>query len=175
MDLLFMLAKTAEMGGSDIYIVPGRPITAKVRGVLTPVSDEVLSTVECEQIITEMYALAGSRNMVEVLTKGDDDFSISISKLGRFRCNTYKQRSSLAAVLRVVPFGLPDPKELHIPDIVLDLALVKRGMVLVTGPGGSGKTTTLACMIDRINRSTTGHIITLETPSSTCIRTRAAS
>ncbi|MCL2811122.1 MAG: PilT/PilU family type 4a pilus ATPase [Clostridia bacterium] len=164
MELLFMLAKTAEMGGSDIYLVPGRPITAKVRGVFTQVSEDQLSTTECERLITEMYQLACNRNMVEVLTKGDDDFSISISRLGRFRCNTYKQRSSLAAVLRVVPFGLPDPKALNIPDVALDLALIKRGMVLVTGPGGSGKTTTLACMIDRINRSTTGHIITLEDP-----------
>jgi len=164
MELLEMLAKTAEMNGSDIYIVPGRPITAKVRGVLAQVSEERLSTEESEHLITEMYRLARNRNMTEVLTKGDDDFSISISNLGRFRCNTYKQRSSLAAVLRVVPFGLPDPKTLNIPDVALNLALIKRGMVLVTGPGGSGKTTTLACMIDRINRSTTGHIITLEDP-----------
>jgi len=164
MELLFMLSKTAEMGGSDIYIVPGRPITAKVLGVFTAVDDEVLTTTECERLITEMYSLAGRRNMVEVLTRGDDDFSLSISGLGRFRCNVYKQRGSLASVMRVVPFGLPDPNELHLPGVVLELASIKRGMVLITGPGGSGKTTTLACMIDKINCSSTGHIITLEDP-----------
>ncbi len=164
MDLLLVLAKTIEMGGSDIYIVPGRAITAKVRGTLVPVHEESLSGSECERMITELYALAGRRDMVEVLTRGDDDFSLSISQLGRFRCNVYKQRSSLAAVLRAVPFGLPNADDLHVPDAVLGLSSIKRGMILVTGPGGSGKTTTLACMIDRINRETSGHIITLEDP-----------
>ena len=164
MDFLKVLSRTVQMGGSDVYIVPGRAVTAKVNGVLTQVSDEVLSTAESGRIIAEMYALAGGRDMAMLLSRGDDDFSISISKLGRFRCNAYKQRSSLAAVLRVVPILLPDPRELHIPDVVLGLALAKRGMILVTGPGGCGKTTTLACMIDRINNTTSGHIITLEDP-----------
>jgi len=84
--------------------------------------------------------------------------------VSRFRCNIYRQRGTLAAVLRVVAFGLPDPAERHIPDLVMDLAELRSGMVLVTGPAGSGKSTTLACLLDRINRTRTGHIITVEDP-----------
>ncbi len=164
MDITNLLISTIEKGGSDIYIVPGSPVTAKIKGMLAPVSEERVATSDCERILTEIYAMADNRDMAKLLLHGDDDFSFSIQKLGRFRCNAYKQRGSLAAVLRVVLFGLPDPKALSIPDVVLDMYKVKRGMILVTGPGGSGKTTTLACMIDRINKETMGHIITLEDP-----------
>jgi len=164
MELMEILALVIEKGCSDIYIVPGACITAKLRGVFTPLTEDRLSIADSESIISAMYELGYNRSMENLRRNGDDDFSLSLSKLGRFRCNVYKQRGSLAAVLRVVPFGLPDPKDLQIPDVVLTLGSLKRGMILVTGPGGSGKTTTLACMIDLINRSTSGHIITLEDP-----------
>ena len=164
MEFISVLSEIINKGGSDVYIVPGAPITAKVHGMLVGLSPERLSIKDCEEIIGAIYALGNHRDMTMLRAHGDDDFSLSISQLGRFRCNVYKQRGSLAAVLRVVPFGLPDAKQLHIPDVVLDMFNVKRGMILVTGPGGSGKTTTLACMIDRINRETSGHIITVEDP-----------
>lgn len=95
---------------------------------------------------------------------GDDDFSFAIPGVSRFRVSTFKQRGSYSAVIRVISFTLPQPSELHIPDAVMNLADSRRGMVLVTGPAGSGKSTTLACLIDRINHEREDHIITLVDP-----------
>lgn len=95
---------------------------------------------------------------------GDDYFSFAIPGVSRFRVSTFKQRGSYSAVIRVISFTLPQPSELHIPDAVMNLADSRRGMVLVTGPAGSGKSTTLACLIDRINHEREDHIITLEDP-----------
>ena len=105
-----------------------------------------------------------SRDPKRLLEKGDDDFSFSLVGVSRFRVSTYKQRGSLAAVIRVVKFDLPDPVQLGVPQTVLDLGRLKKGLVLVTRPAGSGKSTTLACMIDLINRSRNCHVITLEDP-----------
>ncbi len=163
MDLISLLKKTTDSIGSDIYMVPGSPVIAKVQGQMVPQTDASITPAESEQLITEIYRIM-ERPMDKLHDLGDDDFSFSVRGLGRFRCNAYKQRGTLAAVLRVVPFGLPDPKTLHIPDVVLDMYKMKRGMILVTGPGGSGKSTTIACLIDNINRNTHGHIITLEDP-----------
>ena len=93
---------------------------------------------------------------------GDDDFSFAIPGVSRFRVSTFKQRGSYSAVIRVISLTLPQPSELHIPDAVMNLADSRRGMILVTGPAGSGKSTTLACLIDRINHEREDHIITLE-------------
>jgi len=87
-----------------------------------------------------------------------------VRDLSRFRCNAYRQRGSLAMTCRVVAFGIPDPEERHIPDVVMRLADLRSGMILVTGPAGNGKSTTLACLIDKINRTRSGHIITIEDP-----------
>ena len=95
---------------------------------------------------------------------GDDDFSFSIVGMGRFRCNAYKQRGSLAAVLRVVAFELPDYRNLGIPQTVIDLSRRKKGLVLITGSAGSGKSTTLSCIINEINLTRNSHIITIEDP-----------
>jgi twitching motility protein PilT len=95
---------------------------------------------------------------------GDDDFSFAVPSLARFRVNAYRQRGSLAVVVRVVSFDIPDWQDLNIPPAVMDLAEVSHGMVLVTGTAGSGKSTTQACIIDRINRTREAHIITLEDP-----------
>ena len=97
----------------------------------------------------------------------DDDFSFALAGLGRFRVNIFRQRGSLAAVIRVIRFGIPDPAKLGIPESVLSLADNKKGLVLITGSAGTGKSTTLACMIDRINETRSCHIITLEDRMST--------
>ncbi|MDL2206138.1 PilT/PilU family type 4a pilus ATPase [Eubacteriales bacterium OttesenSCG-928-N13] len=164
MDLKSMLRAALDKRGSDIYIVPGSYVIGRIAGTMVPLSEERVLPKDCEKLLQEIYSLAEDRPMDKLLDGGDDDFSFSIKEMGRFRCNTYKQRGSLAAVLRAVPFGLPDPKTLGIPDEVLGMFNMKRGMVLVTGPGGSGKTTTLACLIDKINHERSGHIITLEDP-----------
>jgi len=153
-----------DQKGSDVYIIPGAPVTLKVNNQLKPLFSNKLMLSECDDLIHQIYERASHRPTQRLLENGDDDLSFGLKDLGRFRCNTFKQRGSLAAVLRVVPFSLPDPKVLHIPDSVLSLSHKKRGMVLVTGPAGSGKTTTLACLIDQINVNRSGHIITLEDP-----------
>ena len=97
-------------------------------------------------------------------TRGDDDFSFAVPGLSRFRVSAYMQRGSMAAVIRIITFELPDPHSLKIPDAVIELGSLSRGLVLVTGPAGSGKSTTLACIIDAINSSQEKHNITLEDP-----------
>ena len=92
------------------------------------------------------------------------DFSFSIKGTGRFRANIYRQRGSFSAVLRCVPFELPDSDKLGIPETVMNLSDTKSGIVLVTGAAGNGKSTTLSCMIDKINSNSEGHIITIEDP-----------
>ena len=95
---------------------------------------------------------------------GDDDFSFAIPGVSRFRANIFRQRGSLAGIIRVVRFELPDPEVLHLPKMIIDVAKMTKGMVLVTGPAGSGKSTTLACIIDEINRTRNAHVIALEDP-----------
>ncbi|MEG1593848.1 MAG: PilT/PilU family type 4a pilus ATPase, partial [Oscillibacter sp.] len=118
---------------------------------------------ETEQLITGLYRLA-ERTMEDYLRRGDDDFSFAIRGLARFRVNAYRQRGSLAAVVRVVAFDIPDYKTLGIPEAVMALAAESHGMILVSGTAGSGKSTTQACILDRINRTREAHIITLEDP-----------
>lgn len=91
--------------------------------------------------------------MERILAHGDDDFSFAIPGVSRFRANIFRQRGSLASVIRVVRFELPDAGQLNLPDVIMGIAKLTRGMVLVTGPAGSGKSTTLACIIDEINKT----------------------
>ena len=164
MELQDILKTTLEMGGSDIFIVPGSPVTAKVRGQMVSVFPERVMPEDTERLICQTYALAKDRGMEQLLSEGDDDFSFSMERMCRFRCTAYRQRGTLAAAYRVVTFGLPDPRQLDIPDLVINLSQLRSGMILVTGPAGSGKSTTLACMIDWINQNRAGHIITIEDP-----------
>jgi len=162
-NLQWILEKALESGAADIFIVPGYYVSMKIGGAVTPVSDERIMPADCERIIREIYE-SDKRSIDRLIDTGDDDFSFSVRNLGRFRCNAYKQRGSLASVIRVVAFGLPDPAKLRIPQAIMDLYSKRRGLILVTGPAGHGKSTTLACLIDRINNQRADHIITLEDP-----------
>lgn len=115
-------------------------------------------------MIRQIYELAGGRSMDRVLNEGDDDFSFAVPGVSRFRANIFRQRGSLAGVIRVVRFELPDAGALHLPREIVDISRMTKGMVLVTGPAGSGKSTTLACIIDAINEAREAHVITLEDP-----------
>lgn len=119
---------------------------------------------DTKKLIEDIYSIAEERKIETLETAGDDDFSFSISNLGRFRISTYRQRGSLAAVIRLIAFQLPNPEELSIPSQIMQLAEYRKGLVLVTGSAGSGKSTTLACLIDQINSTREEHIITLEDP-----------
>ena len=148
---------------SDLFIVAGGPVCAKEENRLVPISEDRVFPEETERLVREVYDLA-KRPMDRFLQQGDDDFSFSVAGMARFRVNVYRQRGSMAAVIRVVAFDIPDWKELLIPEGVMALSQVQHGMVLVTGTAGSGKSTTQACVIDRINRTRECHIITLEDP-----------
>jgi twitching motility protein PilT len=158
-----ILKEAIDKEASDIFFIAGLPVTYKCKGVQERKGEEKLLPEDIRKLVEEIYAI--SKRDEANYSKGiDDDFSFSLSGLGRFRVNIFRQRGSLAAVLRVIRFGLPDPVQLGIPENVLSLADNKKGLVLVTGSAGSGKSTTLACMIDRINHSRQCHIITMEDP-----------
>ncbi len=163
MDLITMLKNAVEKQASDIFIVSGLPVSYKLNGLIQPQNDEVILPETSEQLISEAYKLA-DRTIDKLRDRGDDDFSISVKGLSRFRISAYKQRGSLAAVIRLVSFDVPSPKEMSIPESVMNIAEKTKGLVLVTGPAGGGKSTTLACIIDRINSTRNAHIITLEEP-----------
>ena len=157
------LQKAMEHQASDVFFVAGKPACEKLDGHMRPLSEERLLPADTEQLLQEIYA-AADRDMARFLKTGDDDFSFSVPGLARFRVNTYRQRGSMAAVIRLVSFDIPDWQQLHIPEGVMDLSNLTSGMLLVTGTAGSGKTTTLACIIDRINSTRDCHIVTLEDP-----------
>ena len=161
LDFLTQIVKT---GASDIFVVAGRQLSCKKGGRIEPASEERLMPADTERLIREIYDLAEGRDISRFLSRGDDDFSFAVPGLSRFRVSAYLQRGSMAAVIRVITFELPDPRALGIPAAVTALGNLPRGLVLVTGPAGSGKSTTLACIIDYINETQEKHIITMEDP-----------
>lgn len=162
-ELLECLRQAVQNRASDIFFVAGAPVCMKLENQLQPITEEKIFPQETKALITEIYQLA-NRNMERYEKTGDDDFSFSVAQLARFRVNTYRQRGSMAAVVRIVAFDIPDWREKGIPEAVMNLAQVQHGMILVTGTAGSGKSTTQACIIDRINQTRSVHIVTLEDP-----------
>ena len=164
MDKWMEYLKTAvENQSSDVFFVAGKAPCEKFEGHLRPLHEEKLLPEDTRKIVEGIYRAAG-RSMEDFLSRGDDDFSFSVPSLARFRVNTYRQRGSMAAVIRLVSFDIPDWQVIGIPKQVMDLAELESGLVLVTGTAGSGKSTTQACIIDRINRNRDCHIVTLEDP-----------
>ena len=164
MNMLELLRTAAEAQASDVYVIAGLPASVRRNKKIEQEYPEKLLPADTERLLTELYELADHRSMDTLLKTGDDDFSFSIKDLSRFRVSAFKQRGSLSAVVRVITFTLPDYRQLGIPDAVMNLADSRQGMVLVTGSAGSGKSTTLACIIDRINKTREVHVITLEDP-----------
>lgn len=159
-----MMKTAIDRQASDLFIIAGRALTCKMNGEMVIIGEERMMPDETKEILEGIYELAGNRSMAQLIESGDDDFSFSLSGMSRFRVSTYKQRGSLAAVIRIIAFQLPDPGKLGIPEDIIHLADFNNGLVLVTGTAGSGKSTTLACMIDHINQTRAEHIITLEDP-----------
>lgn len=164
MNMQSVLQDALDKNASDIFIVSGSPLAFRLNGQVVPSGEHILTPEDTQELIRQIYELADNNQLEKYLMTGDADFSFSIAGMGRFRVNAYKQRSSQSAVLRVVRFDLPESAELGIPQTVIDLHQFSKGLVLVTGPAGSGKSTTLSCIIDRINHTRNGHIITLEDP-----------
>ena len=150
-----------EAGASDVHLTVGIPPKMRVNGNLITLDFPKLLPNDTVEVMLEIMN-EEQRNRFE--KTGEFDMSISVPKLGRYRVNVFKQRGSVALALRVVGTDVPAPEVLGVPNSVIDLYQRKRGLVLVTGPTGSGKSTTLAAIIDKINNCRDAHIITLEDP-----------
>ncbi|NLJ40297.1 MAG: type IV pilus twitching motility protein PilT [Clostridiales bacterium] len=161
MDITELLKKAADMGASDIHITVGVPFIFRINGKLLPIGDRILRPEDTRDIVKE---LTTDKQFNSLNRKGEIDFSYSVPGLQRFRVNAYRQRSSYSVALRLIPFSIPSLEDLGLPPIIKDLTQKSRGLILVTGPTGSGKSTTLASMIDLINSTRDRHIITIEDP-----------
>lgn len=157
------LKKAVDDNCSDLFIIAGQAVSVQKGGGMLPLEAQKLTPEESETLIRELYRLA-NRSEQQLMTEKDDDFSLSVAGLARFRVNSYRQRGSHAAVIRIVKFGIPDWRQMNIPEDVIKIAEISRGLVLLTGPAGCGKSTTLACIVDAINRTRSAHIITIENP-----------
>jgi twitching motility protein PilT len=157
-DLMEMLVK---VGGSDLHLSAGLPPYFRVSGKLTPIGDEPLSEEQCNRLIFSMLNNTQRKNLEQ---DWELDCSYGVKGLARFRVNVYRDRGTYAAALRALSSKIPNFDQLGLPPIVREMTEKPRGLILVTGPTGSGKTTTLAAMIDLINRTRSEHILTIEDP-----------
>lgn len=165
MELKPLLKRMVDEKASDIFVIAGQPLTFAANGRFLRLGDQALLPADTKEVVRSIYQLADRDfRIMDENVNHDEDFSFAIGGIGRFRANVFRQRGSMSAIIRVIPFGLPDPAEYEIPEDVLRLSRLTKGLVLVTGPAGSGKTTTLTCIIDRLNHERNGHIITMEDP-----------
>ena len=164
MNVIELLQKAVVDQASDIFIIAGLPVSYRANGRILREQGERLMPPQTSEFVQQLYELAQARDLSPLLERGDDDFSFAIPGLSRFRVSAYKQRGALSAVIRVITFELPRPEDIGIPAPVMKFAGLSKGMVLVTGPAGSGKSTTLACLVNQINHTMEKHIITLEDP-----------
>lgn len=151
----------AEKGASDMFLSTGAPVNIKTEGLLQPVSDAPLSPGECRDIA---YGLMDAAQVAEFEREKELNIAISVPECGRFRVNVFQQRGEVGLVIRAIRSDIPTIEELQLPTVLKDIIMAPRGLVLIVGSTGSGKSTTLASMIDHRNSTTTGHILTIEDP-----------
>lgn len=156
-----LLAEARQRGASDVHLSVGIPPKCRIHGILEEMNGERLMPEDTEHLIQPMLTQRTAETLME---KGEVDFSYSAPDLGRFRVNIFKQRGTYAAVLRLINTEIPTPEQLGLPHSILSLTEKRRGLVLVTGPTGSGKSTSLASLMDIINEKHSQHCITLEDP-----------
>jgi twitching motility protein PilT len=156
-----LMEQLIEMGGSDLHLSVGLPPYFRISGKLTPIGDEPLNAEQCQRLIFSMLNNTQRKNLEQ---NWELDCSYGVKGLARFRVNVYRERGTYAAALRALSSKIPGFETLGLPDVVREMAEKPRGLVLVTGPTGSGKSTTLASMIDLINRNRAEHILTIEDP-----------
>lgn len=157
------LKSAIEKKASDVFIIAGSPVSFRLEGELVHADEERISVEQSEMLINEIYGLSKRQSTIYA-QRGDDDFSFALPGLARFRVNAYRQRGSMAAVIRIVAFDIPDYRDMSIPEQIMKVAQYRRGMVIFTGTAGVGKSTTQACVIDRINITRGVHVVTLEDP-----------
>lgn len=158
-DDLFRLM--VEQKASDLHITSGAPPFLRLHGNMVPLNYRQLSNQDVQGLIFEILSEKQKKSFVE---KWELDFAYVVEGLGRFRCNIFMQRKGLGAVFRTIPEKIKTAQELNLPSSITDLVDADRGLILVTGPTGSGKSTTLAAMIQHINSSREAHILTVEDP-----------
>ncbi len=156
-----VLFEAKDAGASDVHITVGLPPKMRVNGNLITMNYPKMMPKDTQEVLAEIMS-EQQRAIFE--ERGEFDMSFSIRDVGRYRVNAFRQRGSVAIALRLVSTEIPTPESLGVPPSVIDLSQRKRGLVLVTGPTGSGKSTTLAAIIDKINQTREAHIITLEDP-----------
>lgn len=156
-----LMKQLIEMGGSDLHLSAGLPPYFRLSGKLTPIGDQQLSADQCQSLIFSMLNNSQRKTLEQ---NWELDCSYGVKGLARFRVNVYKERGAYAACLRALSCNIPNFEKLGLPDVVREMSEKPRGLILVTGPTGSGKTTTLAAMIDFINRTRAEHILTVEDP-----------
>jgi twitching motility protein PilU len=159
MDRLFQLMK--EKNASDMFFAVNSPVHIKINGNLIPINQNKL---EPENILSLLSEIATPGQMAELERDNELNMGVSVPNLGRFRLSAFRQRGSISAVFRFVPANIPPLSELGLPPVLSELIMEKRGLLLIVGATGSGKSTTIASMLDHRNEQRTGHILTLEDP-----------
>jgi twitching motility protein PilT len=161
MDMLTLLQTAVKYGASDIHIVPERPPFFRINGDMCGLNMPPLSGAETEQII---FSKLPQGSLEKFKQEKELDLSMDAEKIGRFRVNVLEQKDGVGAVLRVIPTVIPTAEKLGIEETLMKLVDTPRGLILVTGPTGSGKSTTLACLVNQINQTKREHILTIEDP-----------
>ena len=161
MDMESLLREAVARHASDLHVTVGVPPLIRINGALIKLDLPALGVDDTAQLFEEIVA---EDRRVQFNQNGEIDFSYTVFGLSRFRVNAFRQRGSIAIAIRIIPERVPSLQELKLPDIVRELARKPRGLVLVTGPTGSGKSTTMAAMIDQINSERACNILTLEDP-----------
>jgi len=161
MDFDSLLKLMAHKKASDLFITVGTPPAMKVSGKISPVTQNALNTVQCQQIVT---SIMNDKQRADFEAEHEANFAISRSGVGRFRVSAFMQRNQVGMVLRRIEMKIPTYQELKLPDVIKDFAMTKRGLIIFVGATGSGKSTSLASMIGYRNKNGGGHIITIEDP-----------
>jgi twitching motility protein PilU len=156
-----VLRLMAEKSASDVYLAANTPILIKIHGQILQLSDQILSVGQTRALLAELLT---PHQLEELEETGELNVGIGLARIGSFRLSAFKQRGSIAAVFRCIPHEVPALESLGLPPIMSKLVLDKRGLILMVGATGTGKSTTLASMIDWRNQQVTGHILTIEDP-----------
>jgi twitching motility protein PilU len=156
-----VLRLMAEKSASDVYLSANTPILIKINGQILQLSDQPLSHAQPRQLLAELLT---PQQLEELDDTGELNVGVGIAKVGSFRLSAFRQRGSIAAVFRCIPFVIPTMDTLGVPKILAELVLEKRGLILMVGATGTGKSTTLASMLEHRNQQLTGHILTIEDP-----------
>ncbi|PZO62370.1 MAG: type IV pili twitching motility protein PilT [Pseudoxanthomonas suwonensis] len=161
MQIGIFLKLMREKGASDLFLTVGAPIYMKVEGVLHPVGSNLMTMEAVHDVI---YSIMSTEDAATFERELELNMALSLPDAGRFRVNIFKQRGALGMVVRAIRDVIPSIEELHLPQVLKDIIMSRRGLVLIVGSTGSGKSTTLASMIDHRNQRSSGHILTIEDP-----------